>query len=121
MCCTKKSSHKDRGARPLIVSNRLAQPVEALVLDAAVDEDKRFNLGMLFAWSDLSFGSSRVSLKTCFLKTKICCVRAPDHTTAVDYSFNTSGCGFTKMLVKFQQEIVYTLAFKATKTANDSD
>ena len=102
------------------MSNRLAQPVEASVLDAAIDEDKRFNLGMLFAWSDLSFGSSRVSLKTCFLKTKICCVRAPDHTTTVDYSFNTSGCGFTKMLVKFQQEI-YTLVFKATKTANDSD
>ena len=78
MCCTKKSSHKDRGARPLIVSNRLPQPVEASVLDAATDEDKRFNLSMLFAWSDLSFGSSRVSLKTCFL-------RAPDHTTAVDY------------------------------------
>ena len=93
MCCTKKSSHKDRGARPLIVSNRLAQPVEASVLDAAIDENKCFNLGML---SDLSFGSSRVSLKTCFLKTKICCVRAPNHTTAVDYSFNTSGCGFYK-------------------------
>ena len=84
----KKSSHKDRGARPLIVSNCLAQPVEVSVLDAAIDEDKRFNLGMFFAWY-LSFGSSRVSLKTCFLKTKICCVGAPDHMTAVDYSFNT--------------------------------
>ena len=77
MCCTKKSSHKDRGARPLIVSNRLAQPVEASVLDAAVDEDKHFNLGMLFAWSDLSFGSSRVSLKTCFLKTKFVAFEPP--------------------------------------------
>ena len=114
MCCMKKNSYKDRGAHPLIVSNHLAQPVKASVLDAAIDKDKRFNLSMLFAWSDFSFGSSRVSLKTCFLKTKICCIRAPDHTTAVDYSFNTSGCGFTKMLVKFQQEIVYALAFKAT-------
>ena len=32
-----------------------------------------------------------VSLKKLFLKTKTCCISNPDHMTATDCSFNTSG------------------------------
>ena len=39
MCCTKKVAIKIEGQAHLSCRNRLAQPVEASVLDAAIDED----------------------------------------------------------------------------------
>ena len=38
--------------------------------------------------------------KTVFFKTKTCCVSTPDHMTAVEYSFNTSGCGVGEVFSK---------------------
>ena len=40
-----------------------------------------------------------VCLKT-FFKTKTCCVSTPDHMTAVEYSFNTSGCSVGEVFSK---------------------
>ena len=39
-------------------------------------------------------------LKNCFFKTKTCCVSTPDHMTAVEYSFNTSGCSVGEVFSK---------------------
>ena len=43
------------------------------------------------------------------------------HARNVVYITNASGLWFTGMLLKIQQEIVYTRVFNATYTANNSD
>ena len=45
-------------------------------------------------------GTLRLFKKLFFFKTKTCCVSTPDHMTAVEYSFNTSGCSVGEVFSK---------------------
>ena len=45
-------------------------------------------------------GTLRFFKKNCFFKTKTCCVSTPDHMTAEEYSFNTSGCSVGEVFSK---------------------
>ena len=80
------------------------------VVQSAVD-GKRQRLETFQNKLDVAFISSKSGVdtsrdgtlrlfKNCFFKTKTCCVSTPDHMTAVEYSFNTSGCSVGEVFSK---------------------